>query len=77
MPREIRMCTVSGDYDGALSVFNEMVSVVEYGGKPPLGVYCDIMHRYAAHTTLSCYMCAFVFHCRPMNCFAETEYSAL
>ncbi|KAJ4442952.1 40-kDa huntingtin-associated protein [Periplaneta americana] len=34
-----------GDYDGALSVFNEMVSVAEYGGKPPMGVYCDIMHR--------------------------------
>jgi hypothetical protein len=48
------MFTVSGDYDGALSVFNEMVSVLEYGGKPLLGVYCDIMHRYAVHTSLSC-----------------------
>lgn len=27
-------------------MFNEMASVVEYGGKPPSGVYCDIMHRY-------------------------------
>jgi hypothetical protein len=43
------ICSVSGDYDGALSVFNEMVSVVEYGGKPPSGVYCDIMHRYVVH----------------------------
>jgi len=34
-----------GDYDGALSTFNEMVSVLEYAGKPPSGVYCDIMHR--------------------------------
>jgi hypothetical protein len=47
MHREIRICAVSGDYDGALSVFNEMVSVLEYAGKPLLGVYCDIMHRYA------------------------------
>lgn len=54
MHREIGICTVSGDYDGALSVFNEMVSVLEYAGKPLLGVYCDIMHRYAVHTSLSC-----------------------
>ena len=42
-------CTVSGDYDGALSTFNEMVSVLECAGKPPSGVYCDIMHRYAVY----------------------------
>nr|CAD7576778.1 unnamed protein product [Timema californicum] len=34
-----------GDYDGALSVFNEMVSVAEHGGRPPVGVYADILRR--------------------------------
>ena len=35
----------AGDYDGGLGVFNDMVSVAEYGGKSPIGVYCDILHR--------------------------------
>jgi len=52
--REMTKCAVSGDYDGALSTFNEMVSVLEYAGKPPSGVYCDIMHRYAVYISLSC-----------------------
>ena len=36
---------VIGDYDGALNVFNEMVSIAERCGDPPIGVYRDIMHR--------------------------------
>ncbi|GLH06574.1 Factor VIII intron 22 protein [Gryllus bimaculatus] len=34
-----------GDYDGALTTFNEMVSVAELGGRPYIGTYSDILHR--------------------------------
>lgn len=34
-----------GDYDGALNVFNEMVTVASQGGKPPVGAYCDVLRR--------------------------------
>jgi len=60
--RELTECTVSGDYDGALSTFNEMVSVLEYAGKPPSGVYCDIMHRYALYI-----FCLVAHHAHNLN----------
>ncbi|XP_067005210.1 40-kDa huntingtin-associated protein [Anabrus simplex] len=34
-----------GDYDGALSTFNEMVTVTEVGSRPTMGAYSDILHR--------------------------------
>jgi len=37
------MVSKLGDYDGALSIFNDMAALAEIGGS--FGVLCDIRHR--------------------------------
>lgn len=43
---QLASCRIKmGDHDGALAVFNQMVSVVETAADPPFGVYCDVLLR--------------------------------